>query len=205
MEQNILGKSRIGKNCVIQENVIIGAPSKDLINVEKIKLPGAVIGNDCIIRSGSIIYSKVRIGENFKTGHNILVRENTTLGDNVLIGTNSIVENDCIVGNNVSIQSNVYIPTNTNIGNHIFIGPNACLTNDKYPARKKVKLKGPVLKNGVTVGANATILPGLVIGEGSIVAAGAVVTKDVSPWKIAIGVPAREIDMPENLRTLNKI
>ena len=108
MEQNILGKSRIGKNCVIQENVIIGAPSKDLINVEKIKLPGAVIGNDCIIRSGSIIYSKVRIGENFKTGHNILVRENTTLGDNVLIGTNSIVENDCIVGNNVA-----YSPTST--------------------------------------------------------------------------------------------
>jgi acetyltransferase-like isoleucine patch superfamily enzyme len=205
MDPIIFGNSRMGRNTTIQENVIIGTPSKDLMDINKKELPGAVIGSDSIIRSGSVIYSKVKIGDKFKTGHNILVREDTTIGNNVLIGTNSILENKCNVGNNVSIQSNVYIPTNTKIGSNVFIGPNACLTNDKYPTRIKDDLVGPILKDGVTVGANATILPGLVIGEGSIVAAGAVVTKNVGAWKIAMGVPAREIDMPRKLKTLNKI
>jgi acetyltransferase-like isoleucine patch superfamily enzyme len=135
----------------------------------------------------------------------VLIREGTEIGDSVLIGTNSIVENNCKIGNNVSIQSNAYIPTNTTIRDFVFIGPNVCLTNDKYPARIKADLVGPTIEKGATVGANATILPGIRIGEGSMVAAGAVVTKDVTPWKIAIGVPAKEKDMPDNLRILNKI
>jgi len=71
--------------------------------------------------------------------------------------------------------------------------------------RIKVDLVGPIIEKGVSIGANATILQGIKIGEGVIVAAGAVVTKDVNPWKIAIGVPAKEKTMPDNLRILNKI
>ena len=74
------------------------------------------------------------------------------------------------------------------------------LTNDKYPPmRKGAEMKGPTLRHGVSVGANATILPGVEIGEGSMVAAGAVVTRDVPSWKLAIGSPARIVDLPDDL------
>jgi acetyltransferase-like isoleucine patch superfamily enzyme len=205
MEYKIYGKTKIGKNCVIQPNVIIGMPSKDLLNRPLDKLSGAIIGDNCVIRSGSVIYSGVRIGNEFKTGHNVVIRERTKIGNNVLIGTNSIVENNCKIGNNVSTQSNVYIPTNTTIGDFVFIGPNACLTNDKYPVRIKTKLKGPIISKGVSIGANSTLLPEIKIGIGAMVAAGAVVTKDISSWSVAIGSPAREFKLPKKLRKLNKI
>ena len=80
------------------------------------------------------------------------------------------------------------------------------LTNDKYPpSRKGVDLRGPILRKGVSVGANTVILPGVEIGEGSMIAAGAVVTKDVLEWKLAIGCPAEVTDLPEDLRVWNTI
>jgi len=205
MEFKKYGKTEIGENCVIQSNVIIGAAPKKLLKNKPSELPGAKIGNSCVLRSGTVVYSDAKIGNNLKTGHNVLIREDTVIGDNVIVGTNSIIENKCNIGNNVSIQSNVYIPTNTTIADNVFIGPNACLTNDKYPVRIKDDLVGPILEKGVSIGANATILPGVRIGEGSVVAAGTVVTKDVGKWKLVIGVPGKERDIPDNLKVLNKI
>ncbi len=123
----------------------------------------------------------------------------------MLIGTNSVIDGGTTIGDHVSIQSNVYIPTNTIIEDNVFLGPCASLANDKYPIRVKYDLKGPVLRKGASVGANATLLPGIEIGEGAMVAAGAVVTKDVPAWKLAIGSPARIKELPEALLTLNRI
>jgi len=109
------------------------------------------------------------------------------------------------VGSNVSIQGNVYIPTNTTIEDNVFIGPCAVLANDKYPVRKKYDLKGPILRKGASIGANSTILPGIEIGEGAMVAAGALVTKDVQAWKLAIGTPAKIVEMPDDFKVLNII
>ena len=166
----------------------------------------AKIGENPLIRSGSVIYPDTEIGYNFKTGHNVLVREETKIGNNVLLGTNTIVENKCSLGSNISIQSNAYIPTNTKIEDNVFIGPCAVLTNDKYPIREKAELIGPTIKKGASIGANCTILPGVTISEGAIVASGAVVTKDVPAWKIVAGVPAKIVkDVPEKHRVQNKI
>ena len=93
----------------------------------------------------------------------------------------------------------------TVIEDHVFIGPCAVLTNDKYPIRNKSELKGPILRKGASIGANSTILPGVEIGEGAMVAAGALVTRDVPDWKLAIGFPAKFKDIPEDLKTLNNI
>jgi acetyltransferase-like isoleucine patch superfamily enzyme len=134
-----------------------------------------------------------------------MIRENTDIGDNVLIGTNVIIDGHVKIGNNVSIQGNVYIPTNVIIEDNVFIGPCAVLANDKYPIRKKYELKGPVLKKGASIGANATLLPDVEIGEGAMVAGGALVTKDVPAWKLAIGVPAKIEELPKDLKELNKI
>jgi len=160
---------------------------------------------ETLIRSGTIIYHGVQTGSRFRTGHNVLIRENTKIGHNVLVGTNTVIEGDTDIGNNVSIQSNVFIPTSTTIEDLVFIGPNVVLANDKYPIRINTGLVGPVLRKGASIGANATILPGIEIGEGAMVAAGAVVTKDVPAWKLAVGCPAEIRELSEGMMIWNKI
>ena len=210
----LYGTNTMGDNCSLLEDVIIGFPDTEVLNeirktghkFEEHEFIGATIQENALIRSNTIIYGKVRIGKNFRSGHHVLIRENTVIGENVLIGSNVIIEGHVRIGNNVSIQSNVYIPTNSFIEDFVFIGPNAVLSNDKYPPMRKItELRGPVLRNGVSVGANATILPGVEIGEGSMVAAGAVVTKNVPPWKLAVGNPARFTELPEDLKVINKL
>ena len=180
------------------ENVTIGVKYK-----MRSKTP--ILGKNPLIRSNSIIYNDVVIGDNFKTGHGAIIREKTTIGDNVLIGTNTVIEGHCSIGSNVSIQSNVYLPTNTIIEDYVFIGPCACFTNDKYPIRVDFDLKGPIIKNGASIGANSTFLSNIEIGEGAMVAAGAIVTMDVPDYFLAIGAPARIRPLPKHLKKLNKI
>jgi len=209
----IYGRSSIGTNAIMGDGVIIGYPTANILkraassgeDIKEMDFKGAVIGDNAVIRSNTTIYTDVEIGNNLRTGHNVLIREDTTMGNDVLIGTNTILDGRTIIGNNVSIQGNVYIPLNVVIEDHVFIGPCAVLTNDKYPIRTKSDLKGPILRRGASVGANSTILPGVEIGEGAMVAAGALVTKNVPPWKLAIGFPAKIIELPEELRTLNNI
>lgn len=209
----IYGNSVIGEDTVVLEKVILGYPEHKILmeilkknmEIEDFDFPGCTIGPNSIIRAGSTIFSSVNTGRSFKTGHNVMIRENTHIGDNVLIGTNVIIDGNVKIGNNVSIQGNVYIPTNVLIEDNVFIGPCAVLANDKYPIRKKYELKGPVLRKGASIGANSTLLPGVEIGEGAMVAAGALVTKDVPPLKLALGVPAKIQELPEDLKNLNMI
>lgn len=209
----IYGKSVVGDNSYVLENVILGYPDRQVlkairskdVKIEDYQFQGASIGNNAIIRANTIIYCKVRIGDNFQTGHNVLIREKTVIGDNVSVGTNTVIEGNTSIGNNVNIQSNVFIPTNTIVEDFVFIGPNAVLTNDKYPVRTDLALKGPVVRRGVSIGANAIILPGVEIGEGSLIAAGAVVTVSIPEWKLAIGTPAKIVELSPELKVLNRI
>jgi len=209
----IYGQSSVGDNSLILENVIIGYPNSEILNIirtkgidiENYQFQGTTIGDNALIRANTIIYCDVSIGWDFRSGHNVLIRENTRVGNNVSIGTNTVIEGRTVIGNKVNIQSNVFIPVNTTIGDFVFIGPNAVLTNDKYPIRKGVTLKGPVVKKGASIGANAVILPGVVIGEGSLIAAGALITQDVPDWALAAGFPAKVTDLPQELKVLNKI
>lgn len=163
-----------------------------------------IIGKNHTIRSNSIIYNDVVIGDNFRTGHNVVIRENTNIGDDVLIGTNTVIEGDVIIGNDVSIQSNVYIPTNSVIEDNVFIGPCACFTNDKYPVRINYELQGPKVRRGASIGGNTTFLSNVEVGEGSIVAAGAIVIHSVPPFYLAIGTPARIKPLPNHLKVPNR-
>jgi len=162
--------------------------------------PGTTIGDGAVLRSGGIIYCDVTIGDDFQCGHNILIREHTTIGNNVSVGTATVIEGNCRIGDNVNIQSMVFVPTHTEIGDGVFIGPSAVLTNDRYPPTGKPALKGPVVEDDAVIGANATILPGIRIGKGALVAAGAIVTRDVPDGMMAIGIPAIIRDLPEGMR-----
>ncbi|WP_094228342.1 acyltransferase [Methanolobus psychrotolerans] len=209
----LYGSSRIGNNSVVLENVILGYPQHNIlmeitkagIEIEEYDYPGSDIGSNAFIRAGATIFSNVMAGNNFRTGHNAMIRENTIIGDNVLIGTNVIIDGNVSIGNNVSIQGNVYIPTHVTIEDKVFIGPCAVLANDRYPIRGEYHPEGPILRKGASIGANATLIPGVEIGEGAMVAAGALVTKDVPAWKLAIGCPAKIVDLPEKLELLNSI
>jgi acetyltransferase-like isoleucine patch superfamily enzyme len=158
-----------------------------------------VVGEGATIRAGSIVYRDVTAGDGLTTGHNVLIREHTAIGDGVVVGTNTVIDGWTEIGSNVSLQTGVYVPSYTRIGDRVFVGPRAVLTNDPYPIRREVELVGPTLEDDVSVGANATILPGVTVGEGSFVAAGAVVTEDVPPNSLAVGVPAEVRDLPESL------
>jgi len=190
---------KLGRDCVVQEGVILGLNYKEGCRE-------AVIGDRAVIRAGTIIYADVVIGDDFKTGHHVLIREHTRIGDRVVVGTGTVIDGHVEIGSFVKIESRVYIPTHTRIGSYCFLGPGAVLTNDKYPQRLRDEYepRGPVLEESVTIGANATILPGVRIGEGAMVAAGSVVTKDVPPWHLAVGVPARVEPLPERLRERNR-
>jgi acetyltransferase-like isoleucine patch superfamily enzyme len=137
------------------------------------------------------------------TGHNALIREQTSIGDDVLIGTNTVIDGYSTIGSNVSLQTGVYVPSETEIGSNVFLGPQATLTNDPHPLRQEVDLEGPVLADDVSIGANATILPGVRLGERSFVAAGAVVTDDVPADTLAVGNPAEHRPLPEALQRGN--
>ncbi len=191
-------RALLGANVIIQPHAVVGL-------VYRPDCGPARVGNDGIVRAFTIIYGDVTIGQGFKSGHHALIREHTRIGDYVLVGTASILDGHVTIGDFVSIQSQVYIPTHTTIGHYVFIGPNATLTNDKYPLRQResMTLEGPTIEDHVTIGANATLLPGVRIGEGAMVAAGAVVTRDVPPWSLAVGAPARIQPLPDHLREPN--
>ena len=161
---------------------------------------GPRLGQAPTIRSHSVIYGDVEIGDRFVTGHGAVVREGSVLGDDVLVGTHAVVDGDCRLGDDVSLQTGVYLPRNTTVGDRVFLGPHAVLTNDPYPLREDAALEGPTIEDDASIGANATILPGVHVGERAFVAANAVVTEDVPPETLAIGAPAEHHQLPERLK-----
>lgn len=183
---------KIGKNAVIEDYVIIGVPPTGKSDGEL----GTIIGDDAVIRSHTIIYAGNRIGKNFQTGHHTLVREENTIGDNVSIGSSSVIEHHVTIGSNVRIHTGAFVPETSILEDGCWLGPHAVITNALYPLSPNVKkeLKGAIVKKDAKVGANATLLPGVTIGERSLVGAGAVVTKDVPPDKVVAGNPARIIN-----------
>ncbi|MCA9401298.1 MAG: N-acetyltransferase [Candidatus Omnitrophica bacterium] len=208
------GRNEVGTHSIILENVCLGYPTtKILLDITEQHLDfthadfqGCSIGNRAVIRSDAIIYCQVRVGNFVRTGHRVLIREFTSIGNNVMIGTNTVIENNCTIGNHVSMQSNVFIPAETIIEDNVFIGPSATLTNDRYPVRiVKKKYRGPIIKKGASIGANSVILPQITVGEGAIVAANAVVTKNVPKWHLAVGSPAVFQPLDNKLRKKNQI
>ena len=180
----------LGANHRIDDFVIIGAPPRETS-------PGGMatsIGPNAIIRSHTVIYAGNIIGANFQTGHSVMIRESNEIGDDVSIGTHSNIEHHVKIGNRVRIHSRVFIPEYSILEDDAWVGPGAVFTNDLYPPSRSVDaLKGPHLMPGARVGANVTLLPGVIIGRNALVGAGAVVVCDVPDGKVAVGNPARII------------
>ena len=180
----------ISKNYNIDSLAIIGE-----ISVRKIKDKMLKIGENAVIRSGSIIYEGSSVGNNFNTGHNVIVREENVIGDNVMIWSNSIIDYGCEIGSNVKIHSQVYVSQFTIIEDNVFLAPGVITGNDLHPGCEKSRecLKGPIIKKGAQIGLNVTLLPYITVGEKALIGAGSVVTRDVPAGKVAYGNPAKVV------------
>lgn len=130
------------------------------------------------------------IGENTDIWQFTVVLEKAVIGENCNICANCFIENDVVIGNRVTVKCGVQLWDGLRVEDDVFIGPNATFCNDKYPrsGNRNFKLLRTVIKKGASIGANATILPGITIGENALVAAGAVVTKDVPAGATVKGV-----------------
>ena len=182
----------LGENCILEDFCLIGVAPRGMREGE---LP-THIGDGAVIRSHTVIYAGNEIGRNFQTGNKVNVRESNHIGDNVSIGTLSVVEHHVHIGNNVRIHTQAFIPEFSVLEEGCWIGPNVVLTNAKYPLSPGVKesLAGPVIRKGAKIGANATLLPGVTIGENAMVGAGSVVVHDVPAGAVVVGNPARVIN-----------
>jgi len=130
-----------------------------------------------------------KLGKNVKIWNYAYVGSKTKIGDNVKIGSLAHIDYDVRIGNGTKIEGLVYVPPLTRIGKNVFIGPGAVLTNDTYPPSKR--MIGVKTEDDAVIGARAVIKAGVTVGKGSVVAMGAVVTRDVPPGKVVMGVPAR--------------
>ena len=133
-----------------------------------------------------------RIGDNTRIWAFVHVLPGAVIGKECNICDHVFIENDVIVGDRVTVKCGVQLWDGLRIADDVFIGPNATFTNDFFPrSKKEFTLMETRIERGATIGANATILPGIIIGEKAMVGAGAVVTKDVPPHTLVAGNPAR--------------
>lgn len=177
-----------GKSGLLGKGVQIGLKTKTTRNLK------TVIGDNYTIRSGTVIYLGVKIGNRFQSGHNVLIRENNIIENNVSIGTNSTIEPGNKIGNNVRIHSGCFLESVT-LENNVFVGPNVVFTDDLHPPCPSYKkcVGGAYVEKNVSIGANSTILPGVKIGKNSLIGAGTLVHKDVPANTVFLGNPGRSI------------
>ncbi|SFM82850.1 acyltransferase [Marinobacter pelagius] len=135
------------------------------------------------------------IGEGTKVWQFVVILKGAKIGRGCNICAQTLIEGDVVVGDRVTVKSGVQLWDGTRVEDDVFIGPNVTLTNDPYPRSKQYpdEFFGIRICKGASVGANATILPGITIGEEAMVGAGAVVTEDVPPKAVVVGNPARII------------
>jgi len=137
----------------------------------------------------------VCIGEGTRVWQYAVILKHARIGKDCNICAHTLIEGDVIMGDRVTVKSGVFLWDGTRIEDDVFIGPNATFTNDMYPRSKYYpeQYSGITVRKGASIGANATILPGLEIGEGAMVGAGSVVTKNVPAHAVVVGNPARII------------
>ncbi|HOV83590.1 MAG TPA: acyltransferase [Paludibacteraceae bacterium] len=154
------------------------------------------MGKEYFVHESSYIDEQVKIGKGTKIWHFCHVQKGAEIGENCSLGQNVNIANNVKIGNNVRIQNNVSVYEGVELEDNVFCGPSCVFTNVKTP-RAHYPVHGiydkTFIKNGASLGANSTVVCGHTVGRSAMVAAGAVVTKNVKDYALVAGVPARQI------------
>lgn len=197
----ILSGSIIGDNCIIGSRCLIGHPTK--LQLQKtdfaqtnpkvadfiVTAPTTKIGEASIVRSGSIIYKHVVVGQRLRTGHEVLIREHVTLGDNCIVGTRAVLDGYIKVGSGSYVAGHCYVAQSVVIGNGVFIAA-GCIFSDNKKMVLGQGYNGATVEDYVRTGMGVMVLPDLTIGKYAVIGSGSVVTKDIPARAVAYGVPA---------------
>lgn len=151
--------------------------------------------NKLFIHETAVVDDGAQIGNGTKIWHFCHVMGTAQIGENCVLGQNVFIGNKAVLGNNVKVQNNVSVYEGVVCENDVFLGPSMVFTNVVNPrsaVNRKEEFKKTLVKKGATIGANATIVCGTTLGEYCFIGAGAVITKDVKPFALMVGVPARQ-------------
>lgn len=151
------------------------------------------MSNSVFIHPSAEVHGRADIGDGTKVWNNVQVREDVKIGVDCILSKDVYVDVGVTIGDRCKVQNGVSIYNGVTLEDDVFIGPHATLTNDKVPRafNRHWKIEPTLIKKGASIGANATIICGITIGEYAMIAAGSVVTKDVAPYSLVLGNPAR--------------
>jgi acetyltransferase-like isoleucine patch superfamily enzyme len=200
----VCADAKLGEGCVIADFAMLGKrPALSATSTAKAgELKGLVLGVGCSVGSHTVLMAGTVFGKGCVVGDNAGVRERCRIGDDVVVGRAVTLENDTEIGSRTDIQAGAYVTAHVVVEEDCFIGPMVVTTNDNYMGRTAERhrhLKGATIRCGARIGGGSHILPGIEIGEEAFVATGSVVTRDVAPGKVVMGVPARVVrDVPED-------
>jgi acetyltransferase-like isoleucine patch superfamily enzyme len=170
-------RTRIGSYCIIGD-------------VENQCRGDLQINEDSIVRSHSVIYGGSEFGSQLETGHHATLREGIKAGPGLRVGSYSDIQNNVRIGKFVRIHSKVFVAPGTEIDSFVWIFPCAVITNDPHPPNDRI-LKPVKINEYAVIAAQALLMPGVVVGKDSVVAAGSIVTKNVEDGHLVMGAPAR--------------
>ena len=198
----IHGGTEVGDGCELGDGVVLGkAPKLSKLSTapENISDP-LQMESGAVICAGAVVFATARIGSDTIIGDQAQIRERAEIGQGTVIGRGTAVDNDVKIGDRVRVQSNCYLTAYSVIENDVFVGPGVVMTNDHTMGRHSpdISLNGPTLRKACRIGGGAILAPGIEVGEEAFVAMGAVVTGDVPPRSVVMGVPAKHVrDVPE--------
>ncbi len=185
----------LGRGCVVEANAVLGKRPRlrSGSRAPRDELPPLVLQDGVTVCCNAVVYVGAQIGPDAIVGDQAQIRERAAIGRGSVVGRGSSVDFDARIGARVLIQTSVYVTGGSIVEDDVFLGPGVITTNDhtmiRHPSHEP--LRGPTFRRACRVGGGAVLVPGVEIGEDAFVAAGALVTRDVPPRAVVIGVPAR--------------
>jgi acetyltransferase-like isoleucine patch superfamily enzyme len=186
----------IGDACTLEDGAVLGKRPSLARGSSAAGLPSGPplrIEERAVVCAQAVVFAGARIGAGSIVGDQSYVRERTTVGEETVIGRGAAIDNDITIGDRCRVQTLAYVTAFSILEDDVFVGPGAMTTNDDTMNRHddEYVLRGATLRRACRVGGAAVLLPGVEVGEEAFVAAGSVVTRDVPPRGVVIGVPAR--------------
>jgi acetyltransferase-like isoleucine patch superfamily enzyme len=198
----------IGERVRIQDGAVLGKPLAlgPASTAPRGELAPLELGPDVTVGANAVVHAGARVLEGAVVGDRAHVRERAVVGEGSVVGSGSAVDNDVTIGARVKVQTGCYLTAFSAVEDDVFVAPGVTTTNDNAMGRHErgVQLRGATLRRACRVGAGSILLPGIEVGEEAFVAAGALVTRDVDPRTLVMGVPAKVVRQVEDAELLKQ-